>query len=232
MVDVAPSALTYSPSILVCTKGLACALAAPLSSGGTIVSFTVTPALPAGLTFNGTSGAISGTPAAAAPLGTVSYSVTATNTGGSSHAPLSVTVNDTAPGAISYVGTLTCTKGVACSLAAPSVSGGAVVSFAISPALTAGLAINATSGGISGTPSVISAIAIYTVTATNSGGTNTGSVTVLVKDTPPLSVTYSGSLVCALNLGCSLGGPTVTGGAAVSFSISPRPPRGLSSTPL
>jgi hypothetical protein len=55
----------------------------------------------------------------------------------------------------------------------PSVSGGAVISYSVSPALPSGLSLNTATGVISGTPTVVSANATYTVTATNSGGFTT-----------------------------------------------------------
>jgi len=57
--------------------------------------YYIGPFLPAGLRFNNTTGAISGTPTAASPL--TPYTVTAYNSQGSGTAPLSITVNYPAP---------------------------------------------------------------------------------------------------------------------------------------
>ena len=54
----------------------------------------------------------------------------------------------------------------------PTVTG-TVTSYSVSPALPAGLSLNASNGQISGTPTVSAAPATYTVTATNSGGSTT-----------------------------------------------------------
>lgn len=54
----------------------------PMSTGGTVVSWSVAPALPAGLVLNTTDGSISGTPTTATPVAT--YVVTASNSGGQS----------------------------------------------------------------------------------------------------------------------------------------------------
>ena len=51
-------------------------------------------------------------------------------------------------------------------------TGGAVVSYSISPALPAGLTIDSATGVISGTPLAATTKTAYTVTATNTGGTN------------------------------------------------------------
>ena len=66
-------------------------------------------------------------------------------------------------------------------LGPPSVSG-TVINYAISPELPPGLAIDASTGVISGTPSAASASAVYTVTASNAGGSTTAEVTIQVAD--------------------------------------------------
>jgi len=66
-------------------------------------------------------------------------------------------------------------------LGPPSVSG-TVINYAISPELPPGLAIDASTGVISGTPSAAAASAVYTVTASNAGGSTTAEVTIEVVD--------------------------------------------------
>jgi len=66
-------------------------------------------------------------------------------------------------------------------LGPPSVSG-TVINYAISPELPPGLAIDASTGVISGTPSAAAASAVYTVTASNAGGSTTAEVTIEVTD--------------------------------------------------
>jgi hypothetical protein len=110
-----------------------------------------------------------------------SYTVTAWYTGGSATAPLSITVNDQAPTALSYAaGAPTYTAGVPIAANGPTNSGGTVVSYSVSPSLPAGLRFSTTSGIISGTPSAVTAAANYTVTATNSGGSATATLTINV----------------------------------------------------
>ena len=70
-----------------------------------------------------------------------------------------ITVNDSAPTLLSYNSPNVFTKDVAISPLSPSVSGGAVVSYSITPTLPLGLSLNTTTGIISGTPSVISSSA-------------------------------------------------------------------------
>jgi len=57
---------------------------------------------------------------------------------------------------------------------------GTVDSYSISPALPAGLLLNTGTGVISGTPSAAAASAIYTVTATNAGGSTSTALTIVV----------------------------------------------------
>jgi hypothetical protein len=62
----------------------------------------------------------------------------------------------------------------------PSVTG-TVDTYSIDPALPAGLSLNATTGVISGTPSVAAASGNYTVTASNAGGSATAQVTIAIQ---------------------------------------------------
>ena len=167
--NAAPSSLAYSSLTASYTKGTAITTNTPSSSGGAVVSYSVSPALPVGLSLNTSTGVISGTPTALSALTT--HTITATNLGGSTTKQLSITVNDVAPSALSY-STLTAgyTQGTAITVNSPTSSGGAVVSYSVSPALPVGLTLNTSTGVISGTPTVASAATTYTVTATNSGG--------------------------------------------------------------
>lgn len=60
------------------------------NSGGSVTSFSISPSLPSGLTFNSSTGSISGIPTQAQSQG--SYTITATNSGGSATATFTLTV--------------------------------------------------------------------------------------------------------------------------------------------
>ncbi len=225
---VAPSVLTYAANPVVYTVGLAIATNAPSHGGGAVDAYTVTPTLPAGLALSASSGAITGTPTAM--TASASYTVTATNSAGSTTASLTITVNDAPPSSVVYSSNpATYTKGVAIPSNTPSHGGGVVISYSVSPSLPAGLSLSTSTGVISGTPTAIAAFASYTVTATNSGGSTTVSLSLAVKDLPPTNLVYSAptasytvGTVIASNLA------TYDGGAVVAFSVSPALPAGLS----
>ncbi|MAF93370.1 hypothetical protein CMO85_01745, partial [Candidatus Woesearchaeota archaeon] len=226
--DEAPSSITYSPSSLTLTKGVAMTNNTPTTSGGTATSWSVSPSLPSGLSFNTSTGAISGTPTAVSSSTT--YTVTATNLGGSGTGTVTIQVNDVSPYSIVYSGSpFTLTKGTAMTTATPSALGGTVTSWSISPSLPAGLSFSTTNGAISGTPTAISSSTQYTVTASNTGGSSTATVTITVNDAAPNSITYSGSPF-TLNKGTTMttATPTSSGGTVTGWSISPSLPAGLS----
>ena len=55
-----------------------------------------------------------------------------------------------------------------------------MVSYSVTPTLPTGLTLNTTTGVISGTPTAVVAQSNYTVTATNTGGTTTASLSIAV----------------------------------------------------
>jgi len=226
--DIAPSGLSYiTPNIY--TKGTAITSLSPTVSGGSVVSYSVSPSLPAGLSLNTTTGVISGTPTAVTT--TASYTITATNTGGSTTKAVTITVNDVAPSGLSYTTPNTYTKGTAITSLSPTVSGGSVVSYSVSPSLPAGLSLNTTTGVISGTPTAVTSTASYTITATNTGGSTTKVVTITVNDVAPSGLSYTAPNIYTKDKAITSLTPTVSGGAVVSYSVSPALPAGLSINP-
>ncbi|RZJ67917.1 MAG: T9SS type A sorting domain-containing protein [Flavobacterium sp.] len=220
--DIAPSALSYtSPNTF--AVGNAIAQLTP-SVTGNVVSYSVSPGLPAGLSLNTTTGVISGTPSAA--TATATYTVTATNSGGSTSFGVVITVTAPAPSALSYTTPNVFTAGTTITALTPTVTG-SVSSYSVSPSLPAGLSLNTSTGVISGTPSVATALASYTVTATNLGGSTTFDVVITVNAAAPTALSYNspntftvGNTITNLN-------PTVTGTVS-SYSVSPALPAGLS----
>jgi hypothetical protein len=80
-------------------------------TGGPIVTYSVEPTLPEGLTLDPSTGVIVGTPTQITSSAT--YVITGTNTGGSSSCSLTITVNDQPPNPFLYtVMNAVYTKGV------------------------------------------------------------------------------------------------------------------------
>jgi hypothetical protein len=168
----APSGLSYpAPPAFVINQAIA-SLSPTVT--GTVTSYSVSPALPTGLSLNSSTGVISGTPTAVSSA--KSYTVQAGNSTGNTTATISLTVNDVAP-VISYGATsfpISTQKSVNIT---PTSTGGAVVTWSINPALPTGLTFSTSNGSITGTPAAAVASANYVVTAQNTGGTTTANLT-------------------------------------------------------
>lgn len=141
---------------------------------------------------NGVSGTISGTPTTAAAQAT--YTVTASNSSGSTTAGVVIVVNPIAPTVAYASPAYSFTVGVTAAPITPTVSTGAVTSWGISPALPAGLAFNTTTGTINGTPSSAAASASYVVTASDAGSTSTVSLTLAVASDPLVDLGHTSAL--------------------------------------
>jgi PKD repeat protein len=179
-------AITVLPAAPVITS----ATAANAQTGTTFtyqITATNTPTgftasgLPAGLSVDATTGAITGTPTAS---GASTVTISATNPGGTGSATLALTVDPAAP--------------VITSATAANAESGAPFTYQITATntptgftasgLPAGLSVDATTGAITGTPTAAGASTV-TITATNSGGT--GSATLAITVDPALPVVTS-----------------------------------------
>ena len=153
--------------------------------GGPIASYSISPALPTGLVLNTTLGVITGTPTVNSTSRT--YTVTGTTASGCvATATFTLEVfSATAPSNLSYSPfTQTVRQGTAITPMTPIISGG-TPRYSISPALPAGISINATTGIISGTLTAAqTGIVAYTVTASNSGGSTTATVSLIFNTAP------------------------------------------------
>ncbi|NTW84849.1 MAG: hypothetical protein HGB30_01650 [Holophagaceae bacterium] len=187
----APTALNYStPNTY--TNGTPIAPNNPNPTGGTPSSYSVSPALPAGISLNTTSGVISGTPSIGAAA--ANYTVTGTNGAGSVTKVVSVTVVAAAPTALHYSTPVLYAVGDTV-LNEPNPDGGVPTSYAItSGTLPAGLTLNTTTGVISGSPTA-SLPSPYSVSLVIRGTNTTGNIsqTVVITIPPPVVAHFSGN---------------------------------------
>ena len=198
------------------------------ATGGTgTLTFTVSPALPAGLTFSSL-GAITGT--ATVPSASALYTVTVKDSGAvplTATASFALTVDAlVALTTTQVIPTTSLTKNILAQSFTPvTASGGfGTLTYAISPALPAGLTFSTTTGAISGTPTAISSTTTYTVTVTDQASqtsNKTFSLTVAATtltaslDIPTKIVTSNVAVVAFTPV-------TATGGTGtITYSIAP-----------
>lgn len=103
-----------------------------------------------------------------------------------------------APSALSYPSPTTAVVGTALPPLNPSVTG-TVTSYAVAPALPAGLTLNTSSGQITGTPTVATASAVYTITARNTAGSTTFALTLVVN--PPTTTALEPTAATTIGTG-------------------------------
>ena len=115
----------------------------------------------------------------------------------------------------------------------PSSSGGPVLSYTVYPALPTGLVLDPLTGAITGTPTVISPTASYTITATNNAGSAIQVLAITVNDVAPAALTYgSPNPTYTVGVPISDNVPVTIGGAVVSYTVNPALPLGLVLNPM
>lgn len=193
-------------------------------------SFSISPSLPAGLSLNPATGAITGAATSITPSAT--YTVTAFTNLGNFTTSFSFNVQDMAPSTLAYAISGTYYKGVALTAITPTHSGGGIKSYAISPSLPSGFNFDPSTGTISGTPSNVNALTTYTVTATgNDLSTLLAIFSFDIKIQSPISITYDKFANPYYNsIAVSNLSPVITGGTeSLTYSISSGSlPNGLS----
>lgn len=197
----------------------------PSNSGGPPSVYAINKTPPAGTSFNTLTGVLSGTVTTIQAATT--YTITATNSGGSATASLSITIN-VAPPVISYSSPKTYTSGVTITPLSPTSTGGAVATYA--GTLPPGLSLNTSTGQITGTPTTASSSTAYGIRAINSTGSYIFNLVITV-NAPPINIpviSYTNKHDTATyGYTSSVLTPTNSGGAIVSWAIAPSLPAGL-----
>jgi hypothetical protein len=139
--------------------------------------FSITPALPTGMSFNSTTGVLSGTPSESKAATT--YVVTASDGSQYANATIRVTISAVptmTPATQTVSGLVGTALTPTTALVATTVTG--TKAFSVSPALPAGLTLNAATGVLSGTPTATHSQTTHTITATD--GTNYATSTLIL----------------------------------------------------
>ena len=185
----AAPAFTLSPSSKTVTVNTVVTGFTINSTGGAIASFGI-DATPPGMSFDTTTGALTGTPNTVAPATT--YTVTATNATGTATQIFTLTVAVAAPAFTLSPSSKTVTVNTVVTGFTINSTGGAIASFGID-ATPPGMSFDTTTGALTGTPNTVAPATTYTVTATNATGTATQIFTLTVTAT------------------CANGGPCIVG---------------------
>ena len=195
-----------------------------VTNNGGDATYSISPAIDNGLSFDTADGTISGTPANAAT--NVVYTITASNVSGNSTATLNITVNPAAPDI--SLSTTTVVASVATAITAITVSNdGGTATYSISPTLSEGLSFATTDGTISGTPSATATLQVYTITASNVTNSDSATFSIIVNPAAP-NISLSTTTITAI-AGSAISNITVTNnGGDATYSISPAITNGLS----
>lgn len=202
------------------------------NSGGPITQCGVSPALPAGLTMDPATGTITGTPAAV--MHDAVYTITCSNAAGSASTRLEIEVKDhvIAPENLGYLeASVVYVTNLQIKPNTPITTGGEITLYSVSPALPTGLALDPQTGVMTGTPAVVTASAVYTVTGSNSAGSIETQLTIEVaaQVVPPTSLAYlDPAPVYIVGAPIVDNEPQTSGGEITQFSVSPALPAGLS----
>ena len=224
----APPVIAYTSASISATRRVTITPDTVLSTGGAVTGYSVSPALPAGLSLNTSTGLISGKPTVVSA--SANYSVVASGPGGLDTAVVSIAVQDTAPAFAYLHPTSDYLKNSAISPNTVVSSGGAVTVYHVSPSLPNGLSLDTVSGAISGTPTDTSVAMDYTVTGTGPGGSGVATVNIAVSSSlpPPVVAYVRPSPSYVKHVAIVPDSILSSGGPVTVYHVSPALPNGLS----
>ncbi|WP_281336207.1 putative Ig domain-containing protein [Flavobacterium eburneipallidum] len=137
------------------------------------------------------------------------------------------TLNATPPSALTYAAYPAIYNGNP--IVVSSVTPSDLLLYSIAPALPTGLSINRGNGTISGQSTTVAASTAYVVTATNSFGTTTATVTFETLGTAPSGLTYAPAVSASYTVGTTITPlvATTTNGTGATYTVIPALPAGL-----
>ena len=199
------------------------------ATGGTgTLTYSVLPALPTGLSMS-VAGSISGTPTATSTL--TAYAVTVTDSNGATTtASFNLTVNSAVAITTSASSTVLTANHLAAAFTPVTGAGGTgALTYSVLPVLPSGLSM-ATTGAISGTPTVTSPLTAYTVTVTDiNAATATATFNLTVSGPVSATTSVSNTTLTESHASTAFTPVTGTGGTGtLTYSVLPVLPTGLS----
>jgi len=231
VVTNASGSIVSNPVTLTVTTAAPVITNSPLTAAGTVgtaFSFTITATnsptgytatpLPTGLSINAGTGVISGNPTTA---GTTAVLLGATNGTGTGNATLTITVAAAGVAPIITNSPLTAAGTVGTAFSLAIAASGSPTSYTATP-LPAGLAINSTTGVITGTPTTVATTAVL-LGATNSTGTGNATMTITVGAAGVAPVITNSPLTAAGTVGTPFSFAMTASGSPTSFTASPLP---------
>ena len=213
--------IVYPISDIVITRAGQPIQYAPTVSNGFVSQWSISPSLPAGLSFE--NGLIYGQ--ALVNQSITTYRVYGNNTGGVSFVDLTITVLEPVPQFTPLQSEYTVQRGDILPDIVVSNTGGNIASWTISPSLPDGLEF--TNGRISGTPTVNMTSLEYTIRGENSGGFDEITFTLEVLEPAPIIQGQIGLLTATRDAQITELIIANSGGMAESWSILPDLPDGL-----
>jgi len=209
--------------------------AAPEGLGTPPLTYSLSPELPAGLTFDPATRTLSGTPTAAAAATDYTYTVTDVN-GSSAPWPTPISIEVQTPPPIELADAYVYEVGKAIEPvlfpAAPEGLGTPPLTYSLSPLLPAGLTFDSATRTLSGTPTAAAAATSYTYTVTDVNGSSAPwptPINIEVQAPPPIELVAAHlyEVGKAIEPVVFPAAPIGLGTPPLTYSLSPELPAGL-----
>jgi hypothetical protein len=195
-------------------------------ASGSPTSYAATNLSGTGLAIDTTTGAITGTPTTA---GTITSTVSATNATGTGNATLTITV--ATPGALPVISSATSASAtVGTAFLYQITASGSPTSYSAIGLTDTGLAINTTTGAITGTPTTAGTIT-STIGATNTTGTGTAKLTITVSPAATGVPTITSPSTASGTVGTAFTYQITSSGSPTSYGATGLTNTGLSINP-